>query len=96
MSSPLSETPEGVRVAVRAIPRAGTNALAGVREGRLVVKVTAAPEDGKANAAIVKLLSKAWRIPARRIELVSGAAAREKLLLLRGLTLADLPDDAAG
>jgi uncharacterized protein (TIGR00251 family) len=92
MSSPFSAVPGGVRVALRATPRAGANALGAVRDGRLQVKVTAAPEDGKANAAIVKLLSKAWHIPAGSIEFVSGATAREKLLLLRGVSLADLPD----
>jgi len=92
MSSPFTETPDGVRVAVRATPRAGVNALAGVRDGRLLVKVTAPPEDGNANAAVIKLLSKTWRIPASSIELISGDTSREKLLLLRGVKLADIPE----
>lgn len=88
MSTPLSETPDGVRLAVRATPRGGQNAVTGVRDGRLLVKVSAPPEDGKANAAIIKLLAKHFGIPPRSVELLSGAAAREKLFLLRGLSLA--------
>jgi uncharacterized protein (TIGR00251 family) len=91
MSGPFTETPEGLRLALRVTPRSGANALGEVRDGRLQVRVTAPPEDGKANAAVLKLLAKAFGIPASGMELLSGAASREKLLLLRGLDYAGLP-----
>ena len=90
-SGPFSETPEGVRLSVRLTPRAKQNALLGVREGRLLVQVTAPPEDGKANRALDKLLSKRLGIRESAIELTSGATSRNKELLLRGVKLAELP-----
>jgi len=90
-SGPFSETPDGVRLSVRLTPRARQNALEGVREGRLLVHVTAPPEDGKANRALLKLLSKRLGIRASAIELVGGTTSRNKELLLRGAKLAELP-----
>jgi uncharacterized protein len=89
------ETSEGVRLELRVTPHAGCNEIGAVRNGRLLVKVTAAPEDGKANAAVVKLLSKAWHVPASSIEVIHGETSREKSLLLRGVSLGDLPLDEA-
>ncbi len=91
MCSPLTEADDGVRLRVRGMPKAGRNEIGDVRNGRLVVKVTAAPEDGKANAAIVKLLSKTWRLPASAFELTAGATSRDKTFLLRGVKIADIP-----
>ena len=91
MSNPLSETPEGVRLALRVTPRAGRNEIGAVRDGRLQVRVTVAPENGKANEAVIKLLSKTWRIAAGSIEIVSGQTSRDKLLLLCGIHAADVP-----
>lgn len=91
MLSPLSETPHGLRLALRVSPRAGRNSVEGVRDGRLLVKVTAPPESGRANAAVVKLLAAKLGIPASAISLLSGETAREKLLLLAGITF----DEAA-
>jgi uncharacterized protein len=82
-------------VELRVTPRAGRNEIGAVRDGRLLVKVTAAPEDGKANAAVIKLLSKAWHVPATSMEIIHGETSREKTLLLRGVTLDDLPLDQA-
>jgi len=90
MPGPLTETADGVRLLLRVTPKAGRNEIAGVRDGRLLVKVTAAPEGSKANAAVIKLLSKAWRLPASAFEITSGAAARDKTLTIRGVTVEQL------
>lgn len=92
MPAPASETSDGVRLELRVTPRAGRNALEGVRDGRLQVKVTAPPEDGKANAAVIKLLAKTWKLPQSSFEVIAGHTARDKSLLVRGVRLADLPD----
>jgi len=68
----------GTEIAVRVTPRAGRNAV--LREdGRLRVLVTAVPEDGKANAAVRKLLAAALGIAKSRLELVRGQTARDKV-----------------
>lgn len=91
MLNPFKASDGGVTVQVKATPRAGRNEIAGVRGGRLLVKVTAPPADGQANAAIIKLLSKQWKVRASDIEVVAGAGSREKVLFIRGATLDDIP-----
>lgn len=90
MSSPLTETDKGLRLLVRAVPKAGRSQIVGVRQGRLLVRVTAPPEGGKANAAVIKLLSKAWKLPASSFELVSGTASRDKVFVVRGTKAAEV------
>lgn len=75
----------GARLAVRLTPRAARNHIEGIAadaDGRawLRVAVTAAPEGGKANAALVALLSKSWTLPKGAFALVGGATGRRKSL----------------
>jgi uncharacterized protein len=63
---------------VRATPKAARDEIVGLRGGALVVKVTAVPEKGKANAAIISLMAKAARVPKSAFELVSGETSRDK------------------
>ncbi|SFX19570.1 hypothetical protein SAMN04244548_00430 [Paracoccus pantotrophus] len=68
----------GAEIAVRVTPRASRNAVILDREA-IRVTVTVVPEDGKANAAVVKLLAKALGVAKSRLVLVRGATARDKL-----------------
>lgn len=90
MSLSMKATPAGVRFDVRVTPRASRNAVEGVREGRLVVKVTAPPVDAAANEAVVALLSNVLDVPKRAITLATGEHARTKSLIVSGLTMEDL------
>jgi uncharacterized protein (TIGR00251 family) len=88
-SGPLAAVGEGVRVFVRLSPRARREGIEGVvaeADGRAMLKVAVAapPEGGKANAALVALLGKRWRLPKSAFEIVGGAADRRKILLVRG------------
>ena len=78
----LRRTGDRVLVTVRVGPRSSTNAVGGEREGALLVRVTAAPADGKANAAVIRALAKALDIPPSEVQLVRGATARTKVLSL--------------
>lgn len=69
------------RLAVRVTPGARTEALE-IAEGRLLVKVRAKPEDGKANDAVRDLLARALDVPPSRLDLLRGATSREKLFQL--------------
>ena len=82
MSGPLRETPRGLLLDVKATPKAAREEVAGIRNGALMVKVTAAPEKGKANSAVISLLSKAIGVPKSAFELVSGETDRNKVLRL--------------
>ena len=83
----LEQTKQGVVLPVRAHPGSRRNAILGVREGALRVAVTAAPEKGKANQAIITLLSKTLGIPKSAIELVSGDTSQHKRFVIHGLSL---------
>ncbi len=50
----------------------------------LKARVTAVPEGGKANAALIALLAKTWRLPKATFEIVSGRSDRNKTLLIAG------------
>lgn len=75
----------GVRFQLRVAPRASRNALGGVHDGALKVRVTAPPVDGAANAAIAKLLSKALGVSKRAVRIVSGETSRTKTVEVRGV-----------
>lgn len=90
MAKPALEAAAGgVRLFVRASPRASRNGVQGLAPGpddRMQVKVavTAVPEDGKANEAIIKLLAKEWRIAKSCIDIVAGGTDRSKVLFVAG------------
>jgi uncharacterized protein YggU (UPF0235/DUF167 family) len=86
-------TAAGLTVAVRLTPRAGREALEGVTrldDGAEVLKaaVRAAPEDGAANAALIRLVAKSAGIAPSRVRLERGATSRLKTLLIEGGDLA--------
>jgi uncharacterized protein (TIGR00251 family) len=70
---------------VRVIPRAARDELAGTRDGRLLVRVTAPPLDGRANAAVCALLAKATGAPKGAVSVVRGASARDKRVRIEGV-----------
>jgi uncharacterized protein YggU (UPF0235/DUF167 family) len=69
------------RLAVRVTPGARLEALE-ITDGRLLARVRAKPEDGKANAAVIALIAAALGIAPSRVTLLRGATSREKLLQL--------------
>lgn len=77
---------DGADIVVRLQPRARANEIVGEREGMLVVRVTAAPVDGRANEALCRLIAKRLHVGSRRVSVVRGAGAREKLVRVEGLT----------
>jgi uncharacterized protein len=88
----IRPTPTGLRLQLRVIPRARKNQIDGVREGRLLVRVTAPPADSAANEAVVALLARSLRRSKRDIRIVSGETARNKTIDVDGLTMAEVAD----
>lgn len=54
--------------------------------GRVLVKVRAKPEEGKATAAVIDLLGQALAVPISQIVLLRGATSREKLFRIPRVT----------
>jgi hypothetical protein len=80
---------DGIAVRVRVRPGASRTAVLGrtlLADGTAAVlaAVSAPPEDGKANAALIRLLAKIWRVPKTGVTVASGATARTKMLHVAG------------
>lgn len=86
-STCLSESGGEVKVAVRVTPRSPRQSVEPPRGGRLIVRVSAAPADGAANASVRKLVAKSFGIPQSDVRIVRGQASRDKLLALSGIDL---------
>ena len=82
----LTEGPDGVILPIRAIPRAPHDALGGVSEGALRVRLAAPPVEGAANRALLAFLATALGVPKRDLTLIAGEKGRHKRVLVRGLT----------
>ncbi len=79
----------GISFHVRLTPKAAANKIDRLERGaggepRLRASVTTVPEKGKANAALIKLLSKTIGLPKRDIQLIAGETSRNKVIGLRG------------
>ncbi|OHC73667.1 MAG: hypothetical protein A3G18_02820 [Rhodospirillales bacterium RIFCSPLOWO2_12_FULL_58_28] len=88
-ASPFTAAPSGVKVNVKLAPKAGHNRISGFADdadGNCVLKasVTAAPEGGKANAALIRMLAKEWGLPKTSLEVAVGASGRRKTLFIKG------------
>ena len=78
-------TPPRANLQVRVQPRAPRNEVVGYRGDQLRLRVTAPPEGGRANEAVIVLLSQALGIAKRRVSILRGHASRDKLVRVDGM-----------
>lgn len=85
---PFAAAEGGVRVHVKLAPKAAAERIGPVHasgEGAVLkVAVTAAPERGRANAAMIALLAKAWGVPKTSVAVIKGETDRNKILFVAG------------
>lgn len=79
----LRRAATGVTIELGVQPRARRTAL-DCSGGALKATVTAPPEDGKANEAVIDLLAEAWRLPRSAFCVTRGATGRAKVLSISG------------
>lgn len=79
------------RLRLQVSPGAARTEVVGRHGDAWKVRVSAPPERGRANDAVVRLLAERLGVPARSVSVVSGHTAREKVVELRGVE----PDEAA-
>jgi uncharacterized protein len=72
-------------LAVRLQPRARRDEVVGERDGKVVIRVTAPPVDGKANDALCRLIAKRVGVAPSKVAVVKGHAAREKIVRVDGV-----------
>ena len=85
-----------VKINLRVIPRAKRDAIEGFFNGVLKVRVTAAPQDGDANQAVVKLLAKQLGLARSSVVITSGAKSRDKVVEIFGLDQASIRERVSG
>jgi uncharacterized protein len=81
----IRQTPTGVELDVRVIPRAKETRIAGERGDALLVRVSAPPVDDAANSQLVDYFSRLTRRPRSAIRIVSGTRGRTKRLAIDGI-----------
>lgn len=79
-----------IRLRLKVVPKAATDGLVGWLGDALKVRVTAAPERGQANAAVVELLAANLGLARESLTLVAGASHARKVVAIRGLSAGDL------
>jgi uncharacterized protein len=77
-------------IAVRVIPRSKRDEISGERDGRLLIRLTAPPVEGAANAALCRLVARRAGVPARRVSIVRGQTSRDKVVRVEGIAADDL------
>lgn len=70
---------------LRVVPRAAKNQVVGLQaDGRLKIRINAAPEAGKANQELVEFLAEILQVPLSSIRIISGKSSRNKRVLFEG------------
>ena len=88
MTSHICRTvPGGSEIYVKVVPGASRDRIVGAHGDALKVQVTAPPEKGKANGAVIKLLAKSLGCPERDISIVRGGSSARKTVYLRGISM---------
>jgi uncharacterized protein YggU (UPF0235/DUF167 family) len=80
----------GATLRVRVAPRSSRDALGGERDGALVVRLTAAPVEGAANAALVRFLARHLGLPPSSLSVAQGSRGRDKVILVVGAEAEDV------
>jgi uncharacterized protein (TIGR00251 family) len=74
------------RLRLRVVPGSGRSEIVGRHGDAWKVRVAAAPERGKANDAVVRLLAEALDVPGGSVELLAGRSSRDKVVGVEGLS----------
>ena len=74
---------------VRVQPRSRSDTLAGLRDGVIVVRVTAPPLDGRANDAVCRLLAGVLGVRSSALTILRGEHARDKVIAVAGVDQAE-------
>ena len=91
----ITEHAEGSILSVKAQPGARQAGVLGEQAGALKLAITAPPDQGRANKALVELLRDVLGVKRSQVALLSGETSRVKRFLIRGLTPAELQERVA-
>jgi len=80
----------GAAFPVHVVPRSSKNEISGPYGQAVKIRLTAPPVEGKANEALIEFLAKRLDVPKRKLEILSGASSRNKMVCVLGLTPQEL------
>ena len=86
----ITEKDGGVTINIAVKPRSSREGVGPVQADRLVVAVNAAPVDGKANEAVIRVLAQTFAVPRSAVTIVRGETGRKKTLHVAGITAATI------
>lgn len=81
----VTEVENGIRFEVKVQPRSSQNQITGEVEGVMKVRLNSPPVDGKANQALINLLSKIFAVPKKNITIIRGETNTSKLIQICGI-----------
>lgn len=85
-----TEQENSITFMVRVVPRASPSGIAGEPDGALKVRVSAPPVEGAANEELTRMLARAFNVPTRAVEILSGRNAKLKRVRLCGARCSQL------
>jgi len=87
---PIIQVMDSAQIAVRVTPRARANEIVDERDGVLLVRVSAPPVEGRANAAVCRVIAKRAGVRVGSVTVVRGASSRDKLVRVEGMGAEEL------
>ncbi|MGR3319584.1 MAG: DUF167 domain-containing protein [Candidatus Anammoxibacter sp.] len=86
----VTETDSGILLLLKVQPNAKKNSIVGKHGDRLKISVTAPPDKGKANKAVIKLIATELKVKTSQVSVVSGQTSRDKKVQILGVSLKHL------
>ena len=77
-------------VEIRLQPRGGRDAVVGERDGAVLIRISAPPVDGKANAALIAFVAKRLGVPKGSVTIIRGETSRNKVIRVEDHAPADV------
>ncbi|MCP5504234.1 MAG: DUF167 domain-containing protein [Chlamydiales bacterium] len=73
-----------MKISVKVLPKSSKNEIVGWENDVLKVRLTAVPEKGKANEALISLLAKEYGVPKSAITILKGTSSQRKVVEIKG------------
>ena len=78
-----------ITITVQVQPRSSSDGIAGLHEGRLKIRISAPPVDGKANERLTEVIAKAFDVSKSSVEIIKGHTSRLKTICISGVSQKD-------
>jgi uncharacterized protein (TIGR00251 family) len=88
----ITDAKRGAAFTVRVVTRATRTEIAGVQEGTLKIRLTAAPTENQANVQLISFLAQRLGVPENAVEIVAGQDSRDKWISVGGITTAEVEE----